>query len=505
MGVRPFKCTASALVHFHFLERVVNTTMRITSKKRLALGLVALSLATGALTGGPSIAKADPPASLGLSYSGVGSDTTQNVMDAFSGQSNGISYPRAIVPVTGGLGAVIESYDASIQTPGSTDPCITTSFNGVAFTRPNGSGAGTKALSAANAQGLAGNPTRWLGNNNVFANKICGQADFISPNNTAAIAIANSVNIAGQVAFARSSSGPGSGSGLTWVPFARDAVTAGYVFKNITGAVGAPIALMTRKDLIDIYNSGPKAIVSGGQPVLLMACDINVASGTRKFFGGVVVNALMSGTPAALPTGSPSAANGICNSTFQENELVGVSARADALALANPTGITFNSVTYTNIQLVVGFSAAGFIAQSNGAAPSLLPTSGSFGIAAISDTTTTATCAQATPLLGSCNIGVAFTGTGPLTASPIFFGDAIFGRNVFNVLPSSVMTTLAGDSTDVVLRSLFFGPTSPICLGTSIISTFGYLNLAVGNGTGTSTCGSIGAIGGWTPPSSTLS
>jgi len=481
--------------------------MRITSQKRLALGLVALTIATGALTGGPSIAKADPPASLGLSYSGVGSDTTQNVMDAFSGQSNGISYPRAIVPVTGGLGAVIESYDASIQTPGSTDPCITTSFNGVAFTRPNGSGAGTKALSAANAQGLAGNPTRWLGNNNVFANKICGQADFVAPNNTAAIAIANSVNIAGQVAFARSSSGPtGVGNGgLTYVPFARDAVTAGYVFKNITGAVGAPVALMTRKDLIDIYNSGPKAIVSGGQPVLLMACDINVASGTRKFFGGVVVNSLMSGTPAALPTGSPSAANGICNSVFQENELVGVSARADALALANPTGITFNSVTYTNIQLVVGFSAAGFIAQSNGAAPSLLPTSGSFGIAAISDTTTTATCAQATPLLGSCNIGVAYTGSGTLTASAIFFGDAIFGRNVYNVLPSSVMTTLAGDSTDVVLRSLFFGPTSPICLGTSIISTFGYLNLAVGNGTGTSTCGSIGALGGWTAPGSTLS
>jgi hypothetical protein len=67
------------------------------------------------------------------------------------------------------------------------------------------------------------------------------------------------------------------------------------------------------------------------------------------------------------------------------------------------------------------------------------------------------------------------------------------------------MTALAGDSTDVVLRSLFFGPTSPICLGTSIISTFGYLNLAAGTGTGTTTCGSIGATGGWTAPNSTLS
>ena len=74
-----------------------------------------------------------------------------------------------------------------------------------------------------------------------------------------------------------------------------------------------------------------------------------------------------------------------------------------------------------------------------------------------------------------------------------------------NVLPSTVMTPLEGDSTDPVLRSLFFGPNSPICLGTDIITKFGFLNLAVGDGTGTTTCGSIGGQGPWNPPNSTLS
>jgi hypothetical protein len=417
-------------------------------------------------------------------------------MDAFSGQANGIAYPRAI-----SQGAVIESYDADIATPGSTDPCITTTFNGVAFTRPNGSGAGQKALAAANGMGAVGNPTRWLGNNNVFANKICGQADFVTPFNTPAIAITSSVNIAGQVAFARSSSGPVAGSGLTWVPFAQDGVAAGYVFKNITGPAGAAITTLTRKDLIDIYNTGPKAIVSGGQPVLLMACDLNVLSGTRKFWGTAVQNTLMSGSvPAALPAAVPTDANGICNSVFQENTLAPVAIRANALAAANPTGIVFNSVNYTNFQLVVGHSAAGFIAQKNGAISSaLLPASGVYGLTSISDNGLTGT--------GGVNIGSPYSVAGPVYSanSTYYTTDAVFGRKVYNVVPSSVMTALAGDSTDVVLRSLFFGPTSPICLGTSIISTFGYLNLAAGTGTGTTTCGSIGATGGWTAPNSTLS
>lgn len=471
--------------------------MRISAKKRIALGLVAITMATGAFSGGSSVVQADPPASLGLSYSGVGSDTTQAVMNAFSGQSNGIAYPRAI-----SQGAVIESYDADIATPGSTDTCITTTFNGVAFTRPNGSGAGQKALAAANGQGIAGNPTRWLGANNVFANKICGQPDFVAPNNTPAIALANSVNIAGQVAFARSSSGPvAGGTALTWVPFAQDGISAGYVFKNITGPAGAAVTTVTRKDLIDLYNTGPKAIVSGGQPVLLMACDLNVTSGTRQFWGTAVQNTLMSqSSPAALPAALPTDANGICNSVFQENTLAPVAVRANALAAANPTGIVFNSVNYTNFQLIVGHSAGGFIAQNNGAQSSaLLPPSGTYGLTAISDDSLTGT--------GGNNLGVPFTVTsGVYSANSTFYTTgSIFGRKVYNVLPSTVMTALAGDSTDVVLRSLFFGPTSPLCLGTSIISTFGYLNLPVGNGTGTATCGSIGAVGNWRTLSTTYS
>jgi ABC-type phosphate transport system substrate-binding protein len=81
----------------------------------------------------------------------------------------------------------IGSYDAT----GSAT--IQTKAGGPSFVRPNGSGAGANALSDS-AQG----------GTHLF----------------------NSVDITGQVDFARSSSGPsGSGTALTYIPFAKDAVT----------------------------------------------------------------------------------------------------------------------------------------------------------------------------------------------------------------------------------------------------------------------------------------
>ena len=145
-------------------------------KHKLRFGAVA-TLALAGLAFGTVSASADPtPAGTFKPIVGVGSDTTQDV-------GNGL----------GTVVAAIGSYDAQ----GSAT--IKVSATGPTFNRPNGSTSGVQALSAsANA-----------GGNRTFP-------------------AAGGVSIAGEVDFARSSSGPSSsfvGTDLTFIPFARDAVT----------------------------------------------------------------------------------------------------------------------------------------------------------------------------------------------------------------------------------------------------------------------------------------
>jgi ABC-type phosphate transport system substrate-binding protein len=138
-------------------------------KTKLRLGAVAVAVCTATLFGAIS-ASADPAPGVFKTLSGVGSDTTQDVV---AGLATAVSS--------------IGSYDAT----GSAT--IQTKAGGPSFVRPNGSGAGANALSDS-AQG----------GTHLF----------------------NSVDITGQVDFARSSSGPsGSGTALTYIPFAKDAVT----------------------------------------------------------------------------------------------------------------------------------------------------------------------------------------------------------------------------------------------------------------------------------------
>ena len=145
-------------------------------KHKLRFGAVA-TLALAGLAFGTVSASADPtPAGTIKPIVGVGSDTTQDVVN--------------------GLGTVVTaigSYDAQGTAT------IKVSAAGPTFARPNGSTQGVQALSASANAG--GNRT-WPA--------------------------ANGVSIAGEIDFARSSSGPSSsfvGTDLTFIPFARDAVT----------------------------------------------------------------------------------------------------------------------------------------------------------------------------------------------------------------------------------------------------------------------------------------
>ncbi|MFE2519607.1 Ig-like domain repeat protein [Streptomyces mirabilis] len=212
---------------------------------RLTAAMVAATVVSGTLALA-SPASADPtPAGTFRQLVGVGSDTTQDVLNALAGDTvNGKSYGDTAVKA-GDAG--IASYDAFV--PGAATSTIQTRSGGPTFLRPNGSGPGRAALSMS----LTGDK---------FPNPATGVA------------------IKGQVDFARSSGGPStSGNALTYIPFARDAV--GVAVR------GSALDTLTVDQLHDIYTSGDNRLkVLNGQtlhPFLPQA-----GSGTRKFFLSVI-------------------------------------------------------------------------------------------------------------------------------------------------------------------------------------------------------------------------
>ncbi|MFJ1583948.1 Ig-like domain repeat protein [Streptomyces sp. NPDC088197] len=292
------------------------------------------AIAAGTLTvAAPAFA--DPAPGTFGTYVGVGSDTTQDVLNALAG--------TALPDVA--------SYDAT----GSAT--IKTRANGVTFTRPNGSGAGQKALSAS----------------------LIGDTD---PGGT--------VNIAGQVDFARSSGAPSTaGTTLTYIPFGRDAV--GYVAK------GDFLKNLTRTQLNEIY-SGTVTTVAG-HPVRPFIPQSS--SGTRKFFLSAI---------GVVNLGSNVKGTDDNGKTVEENQANGVILKDGDL---------------------VPFSAASWIAQNNHTAP---------------DRSTAAAGNGA--FIGALDLG-AGTPVSPVVKgaddklSPFggYYDDPTFGRDVYNVVPTRAIDT----------------------------------------------------------------
>ncbi|MFC5909664.1 Ig-like domain repeat protein [Streptacidiphilus monticola] len=199
--------------------------MRAKRSTALAAAVVTAALAGGSLVS-VGTAHADPASGAASGQLvGVGSDTTQDVLNALA----------ADVQRTGG--PALASWNATGTAT------ITTRPGGVAFARPNGSGDGRKALTDSLTDSAFGN------------------------------AAASPVKIGGQVDFARSSGGPGaSGTSLTFIPFARDAVD--YVAK------GSWLQQLSKAQLQGIYNHTITSL--DGHPVTPYLPQ--AGSGTRKFF-----------------------------------------------------------------------------------------------------------------------------------------------------------------------------------------------------------------------------
>jgi hypothetical protein len=390
---------------------------KITRKSRL-VKVAAATAAVGSIAaigfGGNSPANADPKQYEALVA--IGSDTTQDVLNAFAGFSSGINYTPLQSSVATNQTQII-SFNA-----GATS-CIATKTGAGLILRPNGSTGGRRALSQ-----IGQGTTTW------GTGSPCGAKD-----------------VSGLIDFARSSSGPASGdlgTDLTYVPFARDALTFAYYSADGTSGTDT-----TRANLTSIYTNGTGLI--GTTPVI--PCGIQTSSGTYGSWNtasGVSGSVMEAGTALCRSLGGVPDATG----ALQEHNGPELKIKGDLLAATSSTlcdGVAGGaSVSCANAQVIVGFSASQFVARSNGKAdPAPGPGVG----------------------LGSIAGSSFVTGTAPnVAAVPAGYADPIFGRDVYNVF----LTPVIADTSNGVLQSLFVGPTSAVCTADNTVVNLGFLALS---------------------------
>jgi len=347
----------------------------MNKKTKLRLSALGAILAVGlTVVSGATVANAADPTSF-KQLNGVGSDTTQDVV-------------RAIAATTTTLG----SYDAAGTGLSAT---IQTTASGPSFNRPIGSGAGVKALSAS-------------ANGTVYGG--------------------SATPITGQVDFARSSSGPAAGSGLTYIPFATDAVSyavnsASDFPRNIK--LGSASDADNKVTLRNIYRCTVTSYRNAdGDTVAITPLLPQTGSGTRSFFLGKL--GLTDATTCATTR----------NNTIIEN---------DGTVLSGPGDI-------------VPFSIGQFIAQSNA------PVTGSQDHRAFAEL---GKIEGAKPTVLTAD-GVTLNATFPLV------------RTVYNVVQTSRLTEPA-------IAAAFVGTSSSFCANPAIIRTYGFATLNSGCGATTLT------------------
>ncbi len=396
--------------------------LHTSTTKRLALA-VALTAALGASFSGGS-ASADPKQL--TAFVGTGSDTTQDVMNALSGHANGFNFTPAQSSVASGQRQLI-SFNATNIGTGVSDNCITPKVGGPTFLRPNGSTNGLRSLS----RSMDG--TGW------------GAAE-----------CGGITDVSGLVDFARSSSATSNATAtdMTFIPFGRDAASFAYYR---AGGAGGPVTSLTRPQLTSLYTNGSIVASNGTENVTIIPCGIQTGSGTFTFWN--TVHAASATENAATTTCNNLGGTG----RVQEHDAAGLKAKGDLANTATP-----------GVQVVIGFSAANFIAKSNGVAIGN-PATFNVGLGSISNN------GAGVDLGNPVTVG---TVAPNLTPSTTFYGSTIFGRDVYNVLPTAFVT--GGGNND--LKTLFIGTTSGVCSSTTIIQQFGYLSLGA-------SCGSTSMTG----------
>ena len=352
--------------------------MHKNTKRRL--GVVAATAAAVLAFGAAAPAYAEP---VGFKpINGTGSDTTQFVL-------NGVA------TVVTDLG----SYDAI----GSAT--IQTTSGGPAFTRPNGSTDGQKALSAS-----------------------------INPGGGHTWPATGGVNITGQLDFARSSSSPSSsavGTDLTFIPFARDAVTYAVsaasdfprdIPKGSASQDGVSPAPFT---LRNIYRSAVTTYADGEfNTVTIRPLIPQSGSGTRSFW----VTSAVGLTESTLGSTVTDLGN-----TVQEHDGTFITGPGD----------------------IVGFSVAQYINQGNhGSLPAAAPVPERRGNIALGNV------GSVKPYIPSVGGGIELNTAFPIT------------RLVYNVVSTTRINST--DPADATLQSVFKGSTSQVCAASAQIKQYGF-------------------------------
>ncbi|MBV9410053.1 MAG: hypothetical protein JO148_00540 [Acidimicrobiia bacterium] len=404
----------------------------------LTAGLAVSSLLTG------GAAHADP-IQLTSPFVGVGSDTIQSVNDAFSGfvAGSGITNNYSALQASPGP-FQMTSWDAT----GSS--CITPKAPGASFVRPNGSGAGQKAL----------------------GREIDGSVWGVSGD-----ACGGPKSVAGLIDYGRSSAGPGAACNQanceTFIPFARDGVS--FAYQGEGTAATSPVTSLSQAQLQSIYSDTGSGTTVGG--TLIIPCGIQLGSGTYKFWLGITNggNAAPEATATTLcnsvnPTNIPNTTNG----RIEENTGVDLQQKATSLANCNTSGTNpcaGAGITAPpnggNFEVIEAHSAASYAAQGNGRAPDLRGST-PVGLGSITG--------LGAPLSGSA---------GSFAPNSGFYNDTTFGRYVFHILDTARVTGLG----NAALKAMFVGSSSQICTtGASTTQLFGFLPLPT-TGSGTGVCG----------------
>ena len=352
-------------------------------KNKLRLGAAAVAAACAvAMAVSASPAFADPTGFKTLS--GVGSDTIQDVMNGMGSAVPAIGSYDAVDPVTGvGGGNII------------------TKSGGPAYVRPNGSGDGVKALS----DSIEGGTHLW-----------------------------NSVNIAGQVDFARASGFQGStGTDVTYIPFALDAVTyavnAGSDFpRNIP--LGSAADAHSRLSLYNIYNCFKTTYQnSDGDSVTIHPLVPQSGSGTAKFWAST-----LGFSDTALPSCVKRVNTDTVPVTVEEHNGTSIDDAGD----------------------IVPFSIAQYIAQGNHATIAQ-----AFGVSVLER--------RGNVALGSIGGQAPIRESGTTTVMNPSFPVT---RQVFNVV-SSALVSPAGP-----IKSTFVGASSAVCSQSALIEAFGFQTIS---------------------------
>ena len=397
--------------------------MKVTTFCKVAVSAGAAALLVGALA---TPAQADPTSGFGTLV-GFGSDTTQDVV-------NGLA--------TAIGGGKIASYDA---VGGSSS--VVVRAGGSAVPRTSGSGAGRDALLVA----IGRIPEK------------SGVA--LSDGTTKTI----DSSIIGNIDFARSSGGPAAADttadgSVAYVPFARDAVGVAFApsspLASVPLFVGSSADALTAPSLYRIYRGDVKFVYFNGATYFGAGATSTVpagatvayelrpllpkfGSGTRSYFMGQV--------------GLTDASGYTTTNTFIKDVSGGT-----AIQEHDGTAIIAES-TSTTLALAP-FSIGQWVAQAN-AVPGVTDRRHAVVLGSLSKAATGQVAAT--------------TGAGPYATNPAF--NAMV-RDVYNIVPSR----LADDPTTDIAKT-FIGSNSLVCQQSSVITTYGFLQMP--GGSAAATCG----------------